>query len=276
MNAFENLATRPPAGIPTGGAALPQPARATKTPKGEQTRALILQTALDLFRERGYEDTTMRAIAERAGGALGNAYYYFRSKEHLIQAFYARSHQEHLAAALPILAQEKDLKARLRGVLRAKIDTAEPYHRFSGILFKTAADPQSPLSPFSPESHPVRQESTALMAELLRGSNVHVPKDLEAELPNLLWMYMMGVVLFWIHDFSPGRVRTYRLVDHTADLVARTIALASNPLLRPIRQRVLQMLADLRQDDLRQDLPDPATPLLPTPPSRSASQLPNR
>src|SRR5437667_5170447 len=101
----------------------------TRTPKGEQTRALILQTALDLFRERGYEETTMRAIAERAGVALGNAYYYFRSKEHLIQAFYARSHQEHLAAALPILEHEKTLAARLRAVLRAKIDTAEPYHR---------------------------------------------------------------------------------------------------------------------------------------------------
>jgi AcrR family transcriptional regulator len=46
----------------------------------------------------------MRAIAERAGVALGNTYYYFRSKEHLIQAFYARSHAEHLAAAAPVLA----------------------------------------------------------------------------------------------------------------------------------------------------------------------------
>src|SRR5438094_3920559 len=140
--------------------------------KGEQTRALILETALTLFRERGYEETTMRAIAVRADVALGNAYYYFRSKEHLIQAFYARSHQEHLAAALPILERERDLKARLQGVLRAKIETSEPYHGFSGILFKTAADPQSPLSPFSAESNPVRQECTALMAEVLRGSNV--------------------------------------------------------------------------------------------------------
>ena len=255
MNAFENPVPVVPVRAPDGSE---QP-RITRTPKGEQTRALILQTALDLFRERGYEETTMRAIAERAGVALGNAYYYFRSKEHLIQAFYARSHREHLAAALPILAREKDLTARLRGVLRAKIDTAEPYHRFSGILFKTAADPQSPLSPVSPESHPIRQESTALMAEVLRGSNVKVPKDLEAELPNLLWLYMMGVVLFWIHDFSPGRARTYHLIDHTADLVARTIGLASVPLLRPLRRRVLHLLADLRAAS-DQDAGTPAPP----------------
>ena len=37
--------------------------KATKTPKGEQSRALILNTALDLLQQHGYEKTTMRAIA---------------------------------------------------------------------------------------------------------------------------------------------------------------------------------------------------------------------
>ena len=37
----------------------------------------------------------MRAIAEKAGVSLGNAYHYFRSKEQLIQAFYHRTHEEH-------------------------------------------------------------------------------------------------------------------------------------------------------------------------------------
>ncbi|HLV73646.1 MAG TPA: helix-turn-helix domain-containing protein, partial [Vulgatibacteraceae bacterium] len=34
--------------------------------KSEQTRRLIVETALRLFRERGYEATTMRAIAKEA------------------------------------------------------------------------------------------------------------------------------------------------------------------------------------------------------------------
>src|SRR5436190_24241865 len=49
----------------------------TKTVKGDQTKALILETALEMLRERGYDETTMRAIAEKAGVSLGNAYYYF-------------------------------------------------------------------------------------------------------------------------------------------------------------------------------------------------------
>ena len=38
--------------------------KATKTLKGDQTRAAILETALEIFREQGYEHTTMRAIAQ--------------------------------------------------------------------------------------------------------------------------------------------------------------------------------------------------------------------
>ena len=41
----------------------PEKPEPTKTSKGEQTKALILNSALDLLRERGYEETTMRAIA---------------------------------------------------------------------------------------------------------------------------------------------------------------------------------------------------------------------
>lgn len=218
-----------------------------KTAKGEQTRALILETAMQLFLERGYEETTMRAIAERAGVALGSAYYYFRSKEQLIQAFYSRTHEEHVAAAEHVLRGERTLRDRLLGVMQAKLRTIEPYHRFSGVLFRTAADPESPLNPFSTESLPARREATELFAQVVRGAEDRkLPRDLEAELPDLLWMYHMGVVLFWIHDRSAGRVRTWRLMERTVDLVARLIALSTLPLMGPIRKSVLHLLADLR------------------------------
>lgn len=221
---------------------------AGKTAKGEQTRALILETALELFRERGYEETTMRAIADQAGVALGSAYYYFRGKEQLIQAFYSRTHQEHLVEADEVLRTERTLRDRLYGVMAAKLRTIEPYHRFSGILFRTAADPESPLNPFSEESLPARREATELFAEVVRGAEDRkLPKDLEKELPELLWTYHMGVVLFWIHDRSPGRVRTWRLMERTVDLVARLIQLSTLPLMGPIRKMVLNLLVELRQ-----------------------------
>jgi len=219
-----------------------------KTDKGLQTRAAILDAALEMFLERGYENTTMRAIADRAGVALGNAYYYFRSKEHLIQAFYGRTHAEHVKTCDSLLSGERDLKARLLGVMQSKIATFEPYHQFAGKLFKTAADPGSPLNPFSDESDPVRQDSIAQFAGVVQGSSTRVPKDLMEQLPFMLWLYHMGIILFWIHDSSRNRVRTHRLIDRSVDIIVKLIGLASNPLMRPLRKSALRLMSELRED----------------------------
>ena len=222
-----------------------------KTQKGDQTKALILETALEIFREKGYEQTTMRAIADKAKLSLGNAYYYFHSKEHLIQAFYHRTHEEHLAASVPALEKEHTLKARLLTLMRLKIETIEPYHEFAGVLFKTAANPESPLNPFSDETDPVRKESIELFAKAIDDTKTRIPKDLRAELPYLLWVYHMGIVLFWIHDQSPKHRRTHRLIDHTVDLLDKLISLASNPFMRPLRKQALRLV-----DEIREALPD--------------------
>jgi len=221
-----------------------------KTAKGEQTKSLILNAALDLLAERGYEKTTMRAIAEKAGVSLGNAYHYFKSKEHLIQAFYHRTHEEHLAASLPVLEKEPTLKARLLEVMRLKIATLEPHHDFAGVLFKTAADPHSPLNPFGHDAAPVRRDGIQLFEALVADSKTRLPADLRAELPYLLWLYHMAVILFWIHDSSPKRARTYRIIERTVDLLDRFITLASNPLMRPLRKKSLQFVAELRDLEL--------------------------
>lgn len=220
--------------------------KATKTLKGNQTRAAILETALEIFREKGYEQTTMRAIAKKAGVSLGNAYYYFHSKEYLIQDFYQRLHDEHVAASQPVLEKEKTLKARLLRVMRLKIETLTPYHEFAGVLFKTAADPKSPLNPFAEESDPVRDASMRLFDQVIEGSKSRIPKDLRAELPYLLWVYHVGVILFWIHDPSPKQRRTYRLIDHTVELLDQMISLASNPLMRPLRKRALKLVDEIK------------------------------
>lgn len=218
------------------------------TAKAERTRAAILESALSLFRERGFEATTMRDVARRAGVSAGNAYYYFASKDHLVQGFYAESHADHLALCEDALAATTDFQERLLAVFRTKIESSEPYHRFAGQLFKVAADPQSPLHPFSEASRPVREESIALMARALDGAKLKVPADLRAELPYLLWLHLMGIVLFWIHDESPGRRRSHALAKRTSGIVAKLVTLASNPLLRPLRKLVLDLLAELRSD----------------------------
>jgi len=218
--------------------------------KGERTKQHILACALELFREHGYDATTMRAIAERASVSLGNAYHYFASKELLLQAFYHEVHEAHLAASAPVLANERTLRGRLLGVMMAKLDVIEPYHHFSALMFKTAADPASPLNPFHPASADTAREGEALFAAVLEGGSTRVPDDLAAELPRLLWTYSMGVLLYWIHDRSAGRAKTRRLIERSVDLVANAIKLAANPLLRPFQRQVLALVRELRLGDV--------------------------
>jgi AcrR family transcriptional regulator len=216
--------------------------------RGEHTRQRILETSLRLFRERGYAETTMRAIATEAGVAVGNAYYYFDSKEHLIQGFYDRNQQAHRAAADPVLRDETEFAARLRGVLHAGIDVNEPYHAFAATLFKSAAEPSSPLSPFSAESSPAREAAIAMFRDVVEGSSVDLDPELRRELPELLWLSWMGVVLFWVYDRSPGRRRTRRLIDGAVPLVDRLVSLSSLGVLRPAMREVLALIAAVRRD----------------------------
>lgn len=218
----------------------------SKPSKAARTKARIVEAALELFRENGFEATTMRMVADHAEVSVGNAYYYFRSKEELLQAFYLEIQGLHLAAVEPILERERSLKGRLLGSMLSHLDVIEPYHRFSALLFRTAADPDSPLNPFHETGIELRRAGEEVFERVLAGSRTKVPSDLRAELPGLLWTYRMGTVLYWIHDRSPGRERTRRLIEHTVDLVVQSVKLASNPLMRPLRRRTLAMLAELQ------------------------------
>jgi len=215
-------------------------------PKAARTRSAIIDAALRLFRQQGYEATTMRGIAAEAGVSVGNAYYYFASKEHLIQAFYDRTQVEHALGAQAVLDREMDLSARILGVIDAWLQVMEPFRAFAGTFFKNAADPSSPLSPFSPESAAARDMAIELWRRAIEGSDAKIPKVLRSDLPELLWLYFMGIVLYWVHDPSQKAVRTRTLAARTTPLVVRAIGLARLPVLRTAVTDLLELVHELK------------------------------
>lgn len=214
--------------------------------RGERTRATILDAALVLFRERGYDSTTMRAVATSAGVSVGNAYYYFDSKDHLVQAFYDEIQVEHAKGAAAVLAREHQFARRLVGCELAWLEVSSPYHAFAGKFFKVAAEPTSPLSPFSEESRPAREASTAIYRAVLEGSGIKVDAELRGELPDLLWLYHMGVVLFWVHDATPGQERTRLLIERTVPLIERLVGLSRLRVLRSATRESVALIRMLR------------------------------
>ena len=133
------------------------------------TRTLIVETALRLFEERGYAGTTMRAIATEAGLAPSNAYYWFASKDQLVQEFYLRiqvAHRERSAAAL---AAGGTLAERLRAVEEAFFEVIGPYHGFGAAFVGTAIAPGAAVSPFSEESSEAREISLGIFRDVVAG-----------------------------------------------------------------------------------------------------------
>lgn len=222
------------------------PENAALSPKAEQTRQAIAEAAMVLFRRDGYDRTTMRAIAQEAGVSVGNAYYYFASKDNLIQAFYDGIQTEHAQRAARALATETTFAGRLHGVLQAWLEVASPDHEFAGQFFRNAAEPTSPLSPFSEESAGAREASITLYRRVVEGSDLKLAPALRRELPDLLWLLQMGVVLFWVHDDSTGQARSHALVEKVVPMVDRIARLSRLPVVRGLVDDLLELMVALR------------------------------
>jgi AcrR family transcriptional regulator len=215
------------------------------TPKAETTRSRILEAALNLFRERGFDQTTMRDIAAAGDVAIGAAYYYFESKEALVMAFYQEANIAMHERIVGALERKTDLKARLRAVVDVKFDYFAPNRKFLGALLRHAADPEHPLSPFSAETREIRERDMLHFSEALDGSNLRLTDDLRPHLPKLLWLSQMGLILFWIYDRSENQARTDRLVDKSLGIVASLLKLSKSPFLRPVRRTAIELLQAL-------------------------------
>jgi AcrR family transcriptional regulator len=207
----------------------------------KNTKEKILEAALDLFREQGFDGASMRDIAQRAGVATGLAYYYFESKDAIVLAFYDRAYAE-LGPLLEEAQNGKKLENRMQALITAKLHYFAPNRRFLGALMGHAADPASPLSPFGEPSKAIRDAEMAHFQRALTETGTSVAADLAPHLPKLLWMYQMSLILFWMYDRSEQQERTTRLLQASLKMVVLMLKLAALPLMKPARKAVLDLV----------------------------------
>lgn len=209
--------------------------------KSEETRGRILEAALRVFRERGFAGATMREVAVEAGVATGAAYYYFDSKDALVMAFYARAQEAMRPEIEARMGRAKTLEARLRAVIETKLAYFAPDRRLLAAL-SAHADPEHPLSPFSAETAAIREEDVARFRRAAEESGVKLPARIRRYLPRLLWMYQMGLILFWVYDRSDGQRKTAVLYEKTLRMLLLTLKLAAFPILRPLHGLAADLL----------------------------------
>jgi AcrR family transcriptional regulator len=211
------------------------------TPKSEETRSRILEAALRVFRQRGFETATMREIAAEARVAVGAAYYYFDSKDALVMAFYEQAQNEMAPVLEGIFARSRTFEQRLRGIIEQKLQYFAPYRSLVTAL-STHIDPEHPLSPFSLATAPIRDRDIVFFDRAVTESRLRLPASIAPYLPRLLWLYQMGILLFWIYDRSPRQERTDVLFDKTLRMMLLVLKWAGLPLLRPLYRPAAELL----------------------------------
>jgi len=233
------------------------PATSKKTAKALKTREVILKAALEQFKEKGYSRTTMRDIARQADVSVGNAYYYFQSKEEMILEVFVRSQRDAEIRNRETCHQTRSFKARFSDLQFHRLDLLSEHRELFVVLTQAGIHPAHPLSPFSAEMAFLRNEATALIGEAVESSDLKVTSSLRPYLPRLLWLFNLAIILFWSLDGSREQNNTRRLVELSLNLMVPLFGLTLLPLAGIFNRMVIE-IHDLLSSMIREN---PAPPI---------------
>jgi AcrR family transcriptional regulator len=159
-----------------------------------EIRERLFRSALRLFAERGFMETTVEDITEAADVGKGTFFNYFRTKEHVLATFGA----ERLASFERALERAKD--GPVLPVLRELTsDLAGPYTENSALLRAIYAAHASCAS-VRAELHKRLQTGRRLLAEIfaIAQQRGEVRRDIPAtELARLTQVVLLGITLAW-------------------------------------------------------------------------------
>jgi AcrR family transcriptional regulator len=180
-----------------------------RTVEGEATRRRLYETAIRLIGEQGYEATTLRDVATRAGVSAGLLYRYYPSKRSVVLALYDELSDAFAkeAAGMPagkwrdrfLYALETSLRAlgphrvTLRALAPVMVGDAD-----EGVFAQSTA--------FS------RTRVQAIFRTAVIDANDAPSQKLAEALGRLLYLMHLGVILWWLLDKSPGQRATQGLL----------------------------------------------------------------
>ena len=114
----------------------------------EAKRERLVDGARLMLHQQGVEGTTIADIARASEVPVGNVYYYFKTKDQLVEAA-IDAHAQEVRAALASLEQHRTPKARLRAFVRmiaGKADLAARYGCPQGTLCSELDKREDPLA----------------------------------------------------------------------------------------------------------------------------------
>ncbi len=185
----------------------------------------ILESAAELFRTAGWEETTTREIAAAAGIANGTLFNYFPCKEAIVAALITEAletaDQDFENRDREETSLEEDLFALIWGGLKS-------LREYRDFLAPAAETIFSPLAQFSAEKSgdAIRVHHLGMVEQLIVEHGGTTP--LPAVLLQLYWTLYLGVFAFWAADRSPKQEDTLALLDQSLRLLVPSLLRGGN------------------------------------------------
>lgn len=191
----------------------------------EKTKQAILAAALKLFAERGFYNTSTRAISRKAGIAEGTLFNYFETKEDLALYFFDREIDEVIRwfEGNPRM-KRADLPEKLFAIIQHSLERLEPYEEFIGAVYLRALAPSSKLSGWRLQN----QERDLRYLRFIQ--KILAEAESEDQFPHLgdfgayaFHLFHLAIITYWLQDCSRGKEQTLALLDRCLKLADRIL-----------------------------------------------------
>jgi len=195
-------------------ATLPPP-KTKRAQNKEKTKRAILKAALQLFAQKGFYNTTTKAISRKARIAEGTLFNYFQTKEDLALYFF----EQELLGIIDWYerdrhTREAPLPEKLFAIVHHLLERLAPYEEFIGAVYLRALQPASKLSPLALDSQEHNLRYLKFVRKLLAeaAANDEIPEvgDFGAYVFGLLHL---AIITYWLQDRSLGKEQTLALLD---------------------------------------------------------------
>ena len=185
--------------------------RITQQAKAE-TRERILDAAQELFRSKGFDQTTTRDISREAGIASGTLFNYFPCKEAIVMTQVAealtRANEDFEKRSGDVRSLEEDLFAHVAAGLRRM----RPYRKTAQPALETGLSPLV-KSGANQQGETIRVHHLETVQQLLAQHGLSEAPSAVAM--QLYWTLYTGVLAFWANDSSPKQEDTLALLDQS-------------------------------------------------------------
>ena len=182
----------------------------------EETRRLIIRTAVDLMTEQGYDETTMKQIARAAGIGDATIYKYFPNKEKLMLGYYQLCINITLEQTLETTGfEEFGLQERLQRLVDALLELLLADREFVAITRGVVGkSPLLMLRDNMPGQRELKEQVVAFIEAAEKAGEI-AACDFKNLLAGLFADYLFAVIAYWLNDESEEFSDTTQLVDLT-------------------------------------------------------------